>query len=62
VGVAALTLLLAGGVLYTAGAVMYALKKPRLWPKVFGYHEMFHAFVTAAALCHMIAIWFCVYS
>ncbi|WP_038045009.1 PAQR family membrane homeostasis protein TrhA [Thermocrispum agreste] len=62
VGIAALVLLLAGGVLYTTGALMYAMKKPTLWPKVFGYHEMFHAFVTAAALCHMIAIWFCVYS
>ncbi|MGH3466827.1 MAG: PAQR family membrane homeostasis protein TrhA [Thermocrispum sp.] len=57
VGVAALVLLLVGGALYTTGAVMYAMRKPTLWPKVFGYHEMFHAFVAAAALCHMIAIW-----
>lgn len=62
VGVTALVLLIVGGVLYTVGAVMYAAKWPKLWPEVFGYHELFHAFVTVAAICHYIAIWFCIYS
>ena len=60
-GVAALVLLLVGGVLYTAGAVFYATRRPRGWPLTFGYHEFFHAFVTAAALCHCIAIWLILY-
>jgi hemolysin III len=40
--------LVAGGALYTTGAVMYALQRPRLWPRVFGYHEVFHLLVIAA--------------
>ena len=35
-----------GGALYCAGAVVYAIKRPRLWPKVFGFHEVFHILVT----------------
>lgn len=50
-GVAALFFLF-GGVLYSAGAVIYALRKPDPAPAVFGYHEIFHAFVVAAAVCH----------
>jgi hemolysin III len=38
-----------GGVLYTLGAVVYARKKPDPSPTVFGYHEIFHALVIAAA-------------
>ncbi len=60
-GVAALVLLLAGGVLYTAGAVFYAMRWPDPWPKTFGYHEFFHAAVSAAALCHHVAIWLALY-
>jgi hemolysin III len=52
VGDRGLTLLLVGGVLYTLGAVVYARKSPDPWPKVFGYHEIFHVLVIAAALCH----------
>lgn len=62
VGVAALVLLLVGGLLYTSGGIMYAMRKPKLWPKVFGYHEMFHALVALAALCHFVAIWFTIYA
>lgn len=52
----ALGLLAAGGVLYTAGAIVYALGRPNPAPKVFGYHEIFHAFVVAAAALHFAAV------
>jgi hemolysin III len=56
-GVAAFVLLLAGGAFYTLGAVCYALRRPNLWPGVFGHHEFFHACTLVAALCHHIAIY-----
>jgi hemolysin III len=48
-GVTSTVLVAAGGVLYTAGAVVYALGRPNPAPTVFGYHEVFHALVIAAA-------------
>jgi hemolysin III len=60
-GVAAFVLLLVGGAFYTAGAVFYGTKWPDPWPKVFGYHEFFHAATVLAALCHYIAVWFTLY-
>jgi hemolysin III len=48
VGVWGLLLLLGGGLLYTAGAICYALRKPNPVPGVFGYHEVFHALVIGA--------------
>ncbi len=48
----AMAWLIAGGAVYTAGAVFYILKWPRLWPPVFGFHEMWHLFVIGGALCH----------
>ena len=45
---AALAVMLAGGALYSLGALTYALRRPRLWPRVFGYHEVFHLLVIAA--------------
>jgi hemolysin III len=56
VGAAALALVLAGGALYTAGAVVYALRRPDPWPTVFGFHEIFHALVIAAATVQYLAI------
>jgi hemolysin III len=56
-GVIVLALLVAGGVLYNIGAVLYAFRWPNPWPQTFGYHEFFHAFTAAAAVCHYIAIW-----
>ena len=56
-GVAALVLILTGGLLYTVGAVMYATRRPNPWPATFGYHEFFHAATVLAAICHYIAIW-----
>ena len=48
-GIAAVALVAAGGALYTAGAVIYALQRPDPAPTVFGYHEIFHVLVIAAA-------------
>jgi hemolysin III len=45
-----------GGVLYSAGAVIYALRRPNPWPSHFGFHEIFHALVIAAALIHFVAM------
>jgi hemolysin III len=53
VGVALLGL---GGVLYTVGAVVYAARRPDPAPAVFGYHELFHLFVIAAAACQYAAV------
>ncbi len=55
-GTSGITLILAGGFFYTAGAIIYALKKPDPWPKVFGYHEIFHLLVIVGAIFHFIAI------
>lgn len=57
-GVTALVLLLAGGAIYSLGAVSYALRRPNPWPEVFGHHEFFHACTIVAAICHHIAIYF----
>jgi hemolysin III len=54
--VAPLVLFVAGGVLYTAGAVVFAAQRPDPWPRVFGFHEIFHAFVIVAALLHFVAL------
>jgi hemolysin III len=60
-GVASLVLVAVGGVLYSLGAVAYALKRPNPWPGVFGYHEVFHAMTIVAAICHYIAVYFAMY-
>ena len=49
-------LILAGGIIYTLGAVVYALKRPDPWPRVFGYHEVFHALTLIGALLHFAVI------
>ncbi|MEV4417674.1 hemolysin III family protein [Catellatospora sp. NPDC049609] len=56
-GTVALSLLAAGGLVYSAGAVLFALRRPDPWPAVFGHHEVFHACTLVAALCHHIAIY-----
>ena len=43
-------------VLYTTGAIVYALRRPDPWPQAFGYHEIFHALVIAAAILHFTAV------
>jgi hemolysin III len=55
-GPAGVVLLGLGGVLYTAGAVVYAARRPDPAPAVFGYHEVFHALVIAAAACQYGAV------
>jgi hemolysin III len=55
-GAAPGALMLAGGLLYTAGAISYHHRWPDPIPSVFGYHEVFHVFVCAAAACQFIAI------
>jgi hemolysin III len=45
-----------GGVLYSAGAVIYAMRRPDPWPSTFGFHEIFHALVVAAAVIHFVAM------
>jgi hemolysin III len=57
-GVPGVLLVLAGGAFYTAGALVHAARRPDPWPRVFGYHELFHALVIAAAACHYCAIAF----
>jgi len=48
--------LASGGVLYSIGAVIYALKKPNPWPGVFGFHEIWHIFVLAGSFCHFMVM------
>ncbi len=55
-GLAPLFLLVAGGVAYTAGAVVYAVRRPDPLPRVFGYHELFHALTIVALSCQYVAI------
>lgn len=55
-GTAAVTLLVTGGVIYSAGAWVYAARRPDPAPLVFGYHEVFHALVVVAALVHFVAV------
>jgi hemolysin III len=49
-------LILIGGVLYTAGAVVLARNKPNPAPATFGYHEIWHSMVVAASACHYVAV------
>jgi hemolysin III len=55
-------LVLVGGVVYSAGAMFYALHRPNPWPKVFGHHEFSHAFTLLAAMCHQVAVYFALYA
>jgi len=55
-GVAGMLLIAAGGLFYTAGAVVYATQRPNPNPAVFGYHEIFHLLVIAAAGFHFAAV------
>jgi len=52
----ALALLVAGGIMYTGGAIVLALRRPDPSPRLFGYHEVWHAFTVAASVCHYAVI------
>lgn len=56
-GPAVVVLLAAGGACYITGAIVYALRKPDPWPRVFGFHEIFHLGTVAGYACHMVAIY-----
>ena len=51
-----LTLIAVGGVLFTVGAIFLATHWPDPFPRVFGYHEVWHVLVVAAVICHFVAI------
>lgn len=53
-------LLLGGGLLYTAGGVIYAMKFKKLEGRAFGSHEIFHVFVLAGSFCHFLFMWYAV--
>lgn len=53
----AVALLMAGGVLYTLGACVYAMRRPNPLPRVFGFHEIFHLFVIAGSASFVVMIW-----
>jgi hemolysin III len=55
---AGVVLLVIGGLLYTAGAIVYARRRPDPFPTVFGYHELFHALTIVAVACQYVAIAF----
>lgn len=53
----AIATLLLGGVLYTLGAVVYASKKPNPFPRIWGFHEIFHLFVIAGSVAFTVCVW-----
>ncbi len=59
-GVLGFVLFLTGGLLYTAGAVVFASQRPDPWPSMFGFHEIFHSLTVAAAALHYVAFVFVV--
>jgi hemolysin III len=61
-GVAIFVLVIVGGLLYSAGAVVYARRKPDPSPRWFGFHEVFHAFTLAAFAVHYVAVSMAIYS
>ncbi|HZR79529.1 MAG TPA: hemolysin III family protein [Candidatus Binatia bacterium] len=53
----AVAMLLAGGALYTCGAIVYGLKRPDPFPRVFGFHEIFHLFVISGSAAFVAVVW-----
>lgn len=56
IGGRGLALLLGGGLAYTVGALVYALRRPNPWPATFGYHEVFHGLTIVAGAAHYLLI------
>ncbi|PWG65365.1 hemolysin III [Bifidobacterium callitrichidarum] len=61
-GPAVVILLCSGGACYILGAIVYALRKPDPWPRIFGFHEIFHCGTVAGYACHMVAIYMVIVS
>jgi len=61
-GVVTFTLIVIGGLVYSVGAVLYALRRPNPWPSTFGHHEFFHACTLVAAACHHVAVYFALFA
>ena len=55
-GPGAIALIALGGVCYTVGVVFFLTKRPRLFPRTFSYHELFHVFVVLASVFHFLAV------
>jgi len=49
-------LVLAGGVWFTVGAIVYLFRWPDPWPRTFGYHEVFHIMIIVGCICHFVAV------
>ncbi|MBQ1282805.1 MAG: hemolysin III family protein [Bifidobacteriaceae bacterium] len=56
-GPVATILILTGGACYISGAVIYGLRKPNPWPRIFGFHEIFHVFTVLGYACHCVAVY-----
>jgi hemolysin III len=56
IGATNIALIVAGGLVYTLGALSYGLKRPILSPRYFGYHEVFHVLVNCGAIIHFVVI------
>lgn len=59
-GPAVVWLIFAGGIAYSVGAVFYGLRWPNPWPRIWGFHEFFHACTLLAYSCQVVAVWFVV--
>lgn len=55
-GAGAILFIVVGGLFYTLGSVIFMTKRPRLFPRMFSYHELFHLFVVVASVFHFLAI------
>ena len=55
-GPGAISLITLGGLLYTAGVVVFVTRRPRLFPRIFSHHELFHLFVVLASAAHFLAV------
>ena len=62
IGIATLVLVAVGGILYTAGGVVYGFQRPDPWPSWFGFHEVFHSFTILAFVSHYVGVSLATYS